>query len=61
MSEPELKPCPFCGAKAEYYEIYRLWGVYCKECGAVVSFVNNETKRKARKAWNSRTEYDKED
>jgi Lar family restriction alleviation protein len=57
MSE-ELKPCPFCGGKAEYdnsdcgpYE----W-IVCTHCGAKgpVMNYNNDALGTSRDAWNKR-------
>lgn len=51
----EIKPCPFCGGKAE---IDYLWynrnypGVRCNDCGAYVFAYNSE--EKAIEKWNKR-------
>ena len=58
MSETELKPCPFCGAKVGYYQGFMLTGIHCATCGAVVSFVGKEKKDKAAQAWNRRATND---
>ena len=51
----ELKPCPFCGGKAEtdfaYYD-YNFNGVHCTVCGAYVCDMDNAEKAVA--LWNSR-------
>jgi len=55
-SEPELKPCPFCGGKAEAmtnmgdYTYYR-----CKKCLVRTHDCSCETEPEAREAWNRRT------
>lgn len=36
MSEQKLKPCPFCGGKANVVDVYPYW-VYCKRCGSRIS------------------------
>ena len=57
----ELKKCPFCGADVKTEPLYDTQGyitaVYCTndpECGAMVTFVGNESKKKAIAAWNRR-------
>jgi len=59
----ELKPCPFCGGKAELYEseAYNLktetkekdirWFVMCEQCTALTC---GALKKKAIEAWNRR-------
>jgi len=53
-SEPALKPCPFCGGKAEGYTDQGDF-FYCKclDCKAA-SDVSYETGAEAREAWNRR-------
>lgn len=62
----ELKPCPFCGGKAEYYceeHDWSDWGyistakyydayVECEKCGARTELF--DTKQEAIDAWNKR-------
>ena len=65
MSEIKLKPCPFCGGKAETVyapnDINR-WGVQCKSCGCTVEVEEwkgvEDTKENAIKAWNRRADYE---
>lgn len=47
----ELKPCPFCGNKAEVQKV-RYWSVVCVECGSRTDGYSNEGF--ARTAWNIR-------
>lgn len=56
--DEELKPCPFCGGKAEtvyaYYD-YNSWGIHCVDCGAYIQCdPKKDTKEEAIKAWNNR-------
>ncbi len=61
MSDEGLKPCPFCGGKAELTEWHggneysHGWWVICEECGVYADFHTSE-KRVAIKAWNERSE-----
>lgn len=59
----ELKPCPFCGGKVEFMNLFSpIPMFYClnyTECGAVVSFDNDVCNREAGhrhkiKKWNRR-------
>lgn len=58
----ELKPCPFCGGKAEYetvstrhvFKKYIGFYIKCTECG--VSTGVELTVKEAREAWNRRIE-----
>jgi hypothetical protein len=62
MDEEELKPCPFCGGKAKFYEKpVGKYIVVCTECGACnvkkgewdgFSFYTSIPD--AKKAWNQR-------
>ena len=52
--EPKLKPCPFCGGKAELHDLGAVYGVRCESCG-----VNTGVKANMRAAvctWNKRAE-----
>ena len=62
MTESELKPCPFCGAKNEL-EIWgvgcdegskgeELWVVHCANCGCSMNGL--DSKKEAIEAWNKR-------
>ena len=50
----KLKPCPFCGGKAEMlsYSEHE-WLVYCKECDGMVEKWR-ETEEEAMEQWNRR-------
>lgn len=54
----ELKPCPFCGGKAETIEnaVGTLFWVYCRSCGARSDSYTTEYRQKAIDAWNTRAE-----
>ena len=59
----KLKPCPFCGGKAELYKVEwkmdkrgvpsRPYWIFCTECNIATPSVG--TKRAAIKRWNRRT------
>lgn len=50
--EEELKPCPFCGGKADICETSSTWSfVSCYECSAEI---RGDTKAEAIEAWNRR-------
>ena len=52
MSEIELKPCPFCGAKADWWlDISKGYSVRCKRCDARMLASGAES---AIKNWNCR-------
>lgn len=60
MNEPELeglKPCPFCGAKAEVvfdYEVgFESYSVWCENCRSSSAIYDDKTD--AVEAWNRRT------
>lgn len=52
----KLKPCPFCGGKAEFFEdeFFCRYSVVCTECGARTYTYCVE--RDAMDAWNGRIE-----
>ncbi|MGN0733702.1 MAG: Lar family restriction alleviation protein [Emergencia sp.] len=50
----ELKPCPFCGGKAEMVLFIGNFGVGCTNCMGSMFPVNGQTKEEAIKAWNRR-------
>lgn len=50
----ELKPCPFCGGKAELYYDRNLWSVECSDCRTQSGV--NVTEEKVINAWNTRRE-----
>ena len=62
----ELKPCPFCGGKAEYVDYgqegeFEDWDVECTECHALMIAPGKEpgevtTKLEAAAAWNRRAQ-----
>lgn len=57
-----IKPCPFCGGKPNFYQIYsggvnskKVWKVMCGarvDCCAILN--EWDTKEQAAEAWNSR-------
>ena len=52
----KLKPCPFCGGKAQYYDYYEgihFYGIQCTKCIKVV-VDRCFTKKEAREIWNRR-------
>ena len=62
MKETELKPCPFCGGKAEIYKYdpydgYQgdcsLYRVHCTKCDASFERIRKE---QAEDAWNRRAD-----
>lgn len=55
----ELKPCPFCGAKAELFQSGRMWAVQCSaesptECPCKPWSHYMDTPELAIEAWNRR-------
>ena len=69
MSET-LKPCPFCGGKPNFYQIYsggvnskKVWKVMCggedgKKVDCIAILNEWDTQEQAAEAWNSRYTYD---
>ena len=59
MDSKKLKPCPFCGGKAEIMKMgYPHW-IYCLKCGARVHGYVTETKTNEKasiEAWNRRAD-----
>jgi len=65
-----LKPCPFCGSEAVYFEDVRfrdipgeLWMVYGAKCSNIDCIMNQDqkfyrNKCEARRAWNKRVNDD---
>lgn len=64
MPEIELKPCPFCGGKAETSEQttdkgnkFAFGWIGCQQCQCFINYINNYTgKTKAAEAWNRRAD-----
>ena len=63
MSEPELKPCPFCGGKAiirlRQFDLFQVGAeVVCKKCGCrtdlIAPSIEYAAKDKAISEWNKR-------
>lgn len=64
MTSDKLKPCPFCGGKAELHAIDFdewqrhdpdcIWYVRCNECGACTDEYTGEAEAEAVAAWNTR-------
>ena len=56
--ETELKPCPFCGGRAELHEEGNYCLVKCTQCGAETGIVRMSLKycanEKVIEAWNRR-------
>lgn len=56
----KLKPCPFCGGKAEFDETREQEHfVFCKDCGGMT--VPFDTQQEAAEAWNFRPFEDEKD
>lgn len=54
MDEIKLKPCPFCGAPAQYKELGGRWAVECtRHCAATRIMAD---KKKVSEAWNRRAD-----
>lgn len=60
MTEPKLKPCPFCGGEADAWTdpFFYVWKVFCTECGANIL---SNTDEYADVLWNRRVESDMND
>lgn len=55
MTEPlTLKPCPYCGGKAEVYGRYDGWVVQCRQCPAKMEHLVGIIQSLS--AWNTRPE-----
>lgn len=59
MNNAELKPCPFCGGRAQYRYFMPYNVVKCRKCGAygktvVDAYEQNDGKQEAIEAWNKR-------
>ena len=61
MSEIKLKPCPFCGGKAElmknaFWPSTDWWYAACSnlDCGILVQTADRLTPQEAAKLWNRR-------
>lgn len=57
MTEPKLKPCPFCGCEAMTWKAFSTndWRVFCtnsQSCGAMIRGGNTE--QEIIEAWNKR-------
>lgn len=54
---PDLKPCPFCGGKAELFHSYD--GYYCVQCTVCYcSTLNFRKEQNSINFWNRRVEED---
>lgn len=56
-TEEKLKPCPFCGGKAETdYGCFRYesFFVYCLDCGAYLCDPNIDSEKGVIEKWNKR-------
>lgn len=49
----ELKPCPFCGQKAEIYQLNNKFESMCTNCTATIEWLF-ESEQEAAEAWNRR-------
>lgn len=60
----KLKPCPFCGCKAElrehvFHNLPSTFSVSCNVCGAGIKPFHN-TKEQAIEAWNRRVKWERQ-
>ena len=60
MSEPKLKPCPFCGGEAvmlthSFFNLNETFGVQCAVCEAETNQFYH-TKEEAAEAWNRKVQ-----
>ncbi len=62
MTRTELKPCPFCGGKAEIWveqwEKRRTYGASCTQCDVCLPL--KKTSAEAGRVWNRRADDGKE-
>ncbi len=67
MNTEELKPCPFCGGKAEIFDNHtdfmadhKRYFIRCKNsrCAMIIAFGVNTRKDQTIKAFNNRAKYD---
>ena len=55
----KIKPCPFCGGKAESMESWSAgWYVECQECGVMIRLAE-DSEEEAIEVWNRRKPIDK--
>lgn len=54
----ELKPCPFCGGKANLAQTVRtgFWYIICRNCD--IATLQYSSAEKARRVWNRRVKND---
>jgi Lar family restriction alleviation protein len=56
MSEPELAPCPFCGARDTWLNnsIGMEWWVVCRRCDCQGPRIKFQSEQQAADYWNTR-------